>query len=151
MSLRAERSNLPPVGSRLLRRYAPRNDLHRFEIVAYSFRGHTHADTPPQDQISLVDLFPFPLVHWNAPWTPDGLLRSAGARTLRTYPFVPRDSCNRKTHTWFCPFIPATMRYLVVRFLNSVCCHSRSISRPVPVSYSSIYLESLQMWILTRH
>ena len=30
----AARSNLTPVGLRLLRRYAPRNDIHRFEIVS---------------------------------------------------------------------------------------------------------------------
>jgi len=34
MSLRAERSNLSPIGLRLLRRCAPRNDIRRFEIVS---------------------------------------------------------------------------------------------------------------------
>ena len=34
MSLRAKRSNLLPIGLRLLCRYAPRNDIDGFEIVS---------------------------------------------------------------------------------------------------------------------
>ena len=44
MSLRAEQSNLPPIGLRLLRRYARRNDIHRFEILSYVSSG----DIPPR-------------------------------------------------------------------------------------------------------